>query len=126
MSYKENEIAKREETESEYVFIPPVDIVENANEYQITASMPGVDKQNVNVSVEDHILILEGKAVQVEPENCRNITREFEVGNYRRSFELSDEVDTSAVKAKVKNGLLKVTLPKREESKPKKIEVNVG
>jgi HSP20 family molecular chaperone IbpA len=115
-----------QETVQDYVLIPAVDVSETENEYILTASMPGVGKDDVDVSVEDHVLTVEGRAREEEPADCRNVAREFEVGHYRRSFELSEDVDAGAIKANVKNGLLKITLPKREEVKPKKIQVNVG
>ncbi len=130
MSAQELEKKKDQEVSTEpeygYVFVPAVDIYETEGEYIMTASMPGVGKDGADVSVEDRVLTIEGKAAKAEPENCRNIAREFEVGHYRRNFELSDDVDAENIKASVKNGLLTVTLPKREESKPKKIKVNVG
>ncbi len=122
---KENQKVSNE-ADYGYVFVPAVDIYETEGEYILTASMPGVGKDGVDVSIEDHVLTLDGRAAASEPEKCRSIAREFEVGHYRRNFELSDDIDSEKIKANVKNGLLTVSLPKREESKPKKIQVNVG
>jgi len=112
-------------TRDEALYIaPPVDIFETEDALTVIADLPGVGKEAVDIRVEDDILTIKGKADYKRPENM--IIEEFDLHGYFRQFQLSDEVDQSKISAETKNGVLTITLPKAEKSKPKRIKVNVG
>jgi HSP20 family molecular chaperone IbpA len=105
---------------------PPVDICETGEALTIWADMPGVSRENLAVGVEGDTLTIEGAASIDIPENTRSVYAELRTAHYRRSFSLSSELDTGNIKAAIKNGVLTLRIPKREEQKPRKIEVQVG
>lgn len=112
-------------TRDEAIYIaPPVDIFENEDSLIVVADLPGVDKDGVDIRVEDDILTIKGNAKYTQPANA--LRQEFVLQNYYRQFQLSDEVDQSKISAESKNGVLTVTLPKAEKTKPKQIKVKVG
>ncbi|MCH9030468.1 MAG: Hsp20/alpha crystallin family protein [Bacteroidetes bacterium] len=102
---------------------PPVNIYETDDEFVLTANMPGVVRDNVKVKVEDDMLIMFG-AIQYEEATNRNyILNEGEIGNYYRTFKISDNVDQSNIEARYDNGQLVVNLQKKEKVKPRKIDI---
>lgn len=105
---------------------PPVDICETADALTIRADMPGVSRDSLAVGVEGDALTIEGEASIDIPDNTRSVYAELRTPYYRRSFTLSSELDTENIQASVKNGVLTLRIPKREEQKPRKIEVQVG
>jgi len=107
----------------ETVYVPDVDISENSECIRLVADMPGVEQGSVDVSVENNLLTFEGTATFEAPEGYELVGQEYGVGKYRRDFTLSDEVDTDGIKARIRHGVLEVTLPKREQVKTKKIEI---
>lgn len=109
--------------ESSYI-APPVDIFENEESLIVVADLPGVDKDGVDIRVEDNILTIKGNAKYAQPATA--LRQEFALQNYYRQFQLSDEVDQGKITAESKNGVLTITLPKAEKSKPKQIKVKVG
>ncbi len=117
----EKAIATRDETR--YV-APPVDIYETDEAIVVIVDLPGVEKDNVDVRVEDDILTIKGKAGYSPPADI--LRREFSLDGYFRQFELSDEVNQDKISAEAKNGVLTITLPKAEKSRPKQIQVKLG
>jgi HSP20 family molecular chaperone IbpA len=112
-------------TRDEEIYIaPPVDIFENEDSLIVVADLPGVDKDGVDIRVEDDILTIKGNAKYTQPANV--LRQEFTLQNYYRQFQLSDEVDQSKISAESKNGVLTIMMPKAEKSKPKQIKVKVG
>jgi HSP20 family protein len=112
-------------TRDEAIYIaPPVDIFENEAALLVVADLPGVDKDGVDIRVEDDILTIKGNAKYTQPATV--LRQEFTLQNYYRQFQLSEEVDQSKISAESKNGVLTITLPKAEKSKPKQIKVKVG
>jgi HSP20 family protein len=112
-------------TRDEALYIaPPVDIFENEDSLIVVADLPGVDKDGVDIHVEDDILTIKGNAKYTQPANV--LRQEFTLHNYYRQFQLSDEVDQSKISAESKNGVLTIMMPKAEKSKPKQIKVKVG
>jgi HSP20 family molecular chaperone IbpA len=107
----------------ERTITPPVDIYETEEGLVVLADLPGVDKDGLDVRVENDILTIRGTSRNGLPGDP--IYREFELANYFRQFELSDKVDQSKITAELKHGVLTLRLPKAEEAKPKKIEVKV-
>ena len=112
-----------EQNKSRRVFVPDVDIYETEKEIKILADMPGVSSDKINVSLRDNILTLEGEVETLEEKNETPVFKEFETGKYYRQFTLSHVIDQSKIKAELKDGVLKITLPKVETSTPRKIEV---
>lgn len=94
------------------VYQPAVDIYENESGYVITADLPGVDEKSVDVSLENHILTLKAKASEVVTEGYKLVYAEYRVGDYERSFKLNDQVNKADIQAVLKNGVLKLVLPK--------------
>jgi len=109
-------------------FVPAVDVSENENEYRVKADIPGVKKEDLNVSVQDGILTInaESRYEDEEKKDGRLIRQERRYGKYSRSMRLGKDVDTTDVKAEYKDGVLELTLPKIEEVKPKKIAIDVN
>jgi len=118
---QKQEVAKTEAPER--IYMPAVDISEDADGIRLLADMPGVDEKSVDVNVENGVLSIEGKASIDEPEGYELVGQEYALGRFRRDFTLSDHVDIEGIKAKVKNGVLELSIPKREEVKTRKIEI---
>jgi HSP20 family protein len=103
---------------------PPCDVFETAKEIVIKAELPGLTKEDVNVSVENNLLTVSGERKFEEETRRENYHRiEFAYGEFRRSFTLPQFVDAAKITAAFKDGILTLKLPKREEAKPKQIEV---
>ena len=106
---------------------PPVDIYENdRHELVLKAELPDMKRDDIKLVVDDNILTISGEKTcdsEMKDENCHRVERTY--GQFSRSFSLPNTVDTAKVNAEYKNGVLSVTLPKREEAKPKQITVKV-
>lgn len=94
------------------LFSPRTEIFETKDDVVLVAEMPGVDETSVDVTLEDHVLTISGRTRDVAPEGYRRIYAEFERGDFRRSFELSDEIDAEKIEASVKDGILRLRVPK--------------
>jgi len=106
---------------------PAVDICENENNLVLKAELPGVDPKDVEVRVEDNTLYLKGERKfekDTKEENYHRIERSY--GSFARSFALPNSIDAEKVAAEYQDGLLTLTLPKREETKPKTIKINIS
>jgi HSP20 family protein len=114
----------RETTRDQERYIqPPVDIYELPEGLELLADLPGVAPGDLNVRLEDNILTIQAKAHHAV--NAEPIYREFELVNFFRQFELSDEVDQEKITARINNGVLILELPKAEKAKPRQINVQV-
>jgi HSP20 family protein len=123
---REKQEIEREQTRPGIVFRPDVDIVERAGEFLVTADLPGVDEQHVDVRLENGNLAIHADlAVEPEPE-WQPIYGEYRVGSYYREFALSDRIDVNEIKASMKDGVLELHLPKAEKHRPRSIEVKAG
>lgn len=108
-------------------FTPRVNIIENETDVSLTFEVPGLEKGDIKVTVADGVLTVTGERKSEATENGKNVVRnEFSFGKFSRSFTLPDNYNASEVAADHKNGLLVVSLPRKEETKPKEIEVKVG
>ncbi|MBF0327522.1 MAG: Hsp20/alpha crystallin family protein [Nitrospirae bacterium] len=114
---------KGERTRERRVYSPQVDIIEKKSEIVVVADMPGVDEKSVDITLEKNVLTIYGAVEAEMPENQRLSVLEYGIGDYQRSFALSDEVDKDKIQASVKNGVLKLVMPKKEAVKAKKIQV---
>ncbi|MBT8379599.1 MAG: Hsp20/alpha crystallin family protein [Ignavibacteria bacterium] len=102
---------------------PVVDIYENENDFVLVADLPGVERSNIQVKIDDENLIVFGKINFNEAVNRKYILNETEIGNYYRSFKISDSIDKEKINAKYDNGQLLVTLPKHDKVKPREIDI---
>jgi HSP20 family protein len=106
---------------------PAVDIHETENELVLKADIPGVNEKDIDVRVENNTLTVRGErsfSSEVKEDNYLRIERTY--GSFSRSFGLPTTVNTEAIKAEYKNGVLTVEMPKRAESKPKQVKINVS
>jgi HSP20 family protein len=111
-----------ESTRNVPVFVPPVDIYETEKDLTLLADMPGVTIENVDIDLSDSKLTIRGACAGGE-EIGSSLLREFRRGDYYRQFSLSNTIDQGKIEASMKNGVLKVVLPKAEASRPRKIDV---
>lgn len=107
-------------------FVPRVDIYETRDALFLIADMPGVDEKTVDVELEKNILTISGRVEDSKVKDHTLVFSEYEVGDYERAFTLSDEIDREKIKAIVKQGVLRLELPKAEKVKPKKITINAA
>jgi HSP20 family protein len=106
---------------------PAVDIYEGENELVVKADLPDVKPENLDIRVENNILTIRGERKFEKRADEKNYLRvERAYGSFARSFSLANTVNTEAIKADYKDGVLTLSIPKREEAKPKQIKVNVG
>jgi len=106
---------------------PPVDIYENGDSVVLKAELPGINPDDVEIRVEDNTLYLKGERKfekDVKEQNYHRVERSY--GTFTRSFSLPNSVDADKVVANYKDGVLTLTMPKKEEAKPKTIKINVS
>lgn len=121
-----NEPERVERTRSEPVYAPDVDIMENEHHVVVVADMPGVDEKSVNITLENDVLTIEGRQEISAPDGHEQAYGEFRPGAFVRSFSLSNEVDKNKIEAAIRNGVLRVNLPKAEAARARKIAVKAG
>jgi len=108
------------------IWSPKVNIVENEKGYTISAELPGVSKDDIDIDLKDNTLSIKGeKKVETKDETENYIRVESSYGKFERSFNVSDDIDRNSVNASFKDGVLTLVLNKKEESKPKQIKVEV-
>ena len=113
-----------ERTRDRPVYVPRVDIVETEDALEVLADMPGVTKDGVEVTLEQRVLTIRGRAgASAAPEGRAPLHLEYEPGDYERSFALSDAVDPSGIEARVRGGVLRLRLPKAGPAELRRIEV---
>ena len=111
------------QTETEGVF-PKVNVTETDNSFYLEAETPGMQDNDINIKVHNGVLTIKGHKLNKSDKEKENYhIREFSSESFERSFRLSDRVNTEKVSAKIENGILNVDLPKHEQMKPLKIEV---
>ena len=115
-------------TEERYgpISFPRVDVKENDNELTVVAEIPGMKRDDIQVTVHDDTLTISGqRATEKESKREGYLRKEITRGAFKRTFTLPDTVDVDKIDAKYEEGLLKIRFPKLEEAKPKQIEVKV-
>jgi HSP20 family molecular chaperone IbpA len=121
---KKRELESKEETTvPARVFLPNADIYETPNELEVVLEMPGIEKSNVDIRVEDDVLHIEGRLDLLKYTGLQPLYTEYNVGHYARSFQLSSKIDQNKIAAEMKDGVLSLTLPKVEEAKPRTIQI---
>lgn len=105
----------------------PIDVVEEGDELLVRASLPGVNPDEIDVSIEDRVLTIKGETkVEEETKDGGYFIRERRTGSFRRSLRLPETADTEKAKTVYENGVLTVALPKVESKKVKRLAITVG
>jgi HSP20 family protein len=121
---QKRELEKKEETTiPARVFLPTADIYETNDALNVVLEMPGVEKNSVEVRVEDGVLKIDGRLDFSKYQGLQPLYTEYNVGHYSRSFRLSSKIDQNKIGAELKDGVLSLVLPKVEEAKPRTIQV---
>lgn len=108
-------------------WIPAMDLVETDDHYVLTADLPGLSQQDINLEFEGDVMTLSGERKSEQAERKEGFYRlERATGSFSRSLTLPEGVDAEAVSATFKNGVLEVRIPKPEQRKPKKVSIQVG
>jgi len=105
------------------VFMPRSDVYETESDLVILADMPGVNEKSVDITIEKNVLTIHG-AVEPPFAGKNPVRAEYDIGDYKRAFTLPEEIDRGNIRASVKNGTLKLTLPKAIAAKARKIAVS--
>jgi HSP20 family protein len=113
----------REAATTEPALVPPVDVLENESGITVKADLPGVSKENLAIRVDGETLTIEGQVSLGETASLEAVYAEIRNAQYKRSFVLSRDLDTSRIDAAMKNGVLTLTVPKLEQAKPRRIPV---
>ena len=106
--------------------VPPVDIIETPEGITLRADLPGVSKETLSIDVDGDTMTVEGTVSLGEPANVKPLYAEIRVAQFRRSFVLGADLDSEKVDANIRNGVLTIKLAKREQAKPRKIEVKAA
>jgi len=122
---EKQELAKQEErTIPGRTFVPVADIFETDVALTVVMEMPGVEKKDVSIALEDDVLRVEGKIDFSKYQGMEPVYTEYVVGHYARGFTLSSKIDRDAISAQLDDGVLTLTLPKAKEAMPRRIVVN--
>ena len=128
MEMNKQEVMNREnaeQTRPQNLYTPATDIYETQEQLIVLADMPGVKQDGVDITLEQNILTIYGHVDQPEFPGYNLTYAEYGMGSYRRVFALSNEIDREGIQASVKNGVLKLILPKSKRAMPRKISVKV-
>jgi HSP20 family molecular chaperone IbpA len=109
--------------EMQAAYTPPIDIHEGPDGLTLEADLPGATEQNLRIHLEDNVLDLYAKIDSPVPEGARLVHEEYRLGDFHRSFILSDEVDRDRITAELKNGVLRLFLPKADRARTRRIEI---
>ncbi len=115
--------ADSEQTRSGQFFRPDVDILELPDELIVRADLPGARSEEIEINFEDGALTIFGKIADRRPSGTVSL-REYAVGDYRRTFRVSEQIDASRISAQYRDGVLSLHLPKAERARPRKIQVH--
>jgi HSP20 family protein len=121
---EKQQLAKpQEQTRPGRYYVPDVNIYEFDDSLKLWADMPGVKERDVSVTLKDGVLTIVGKVATDMYAGLRPLYTEYNVGNYYREFAVNEDIDDSKISATLRNGVLELELPKKEQAKPKRIEV---
>lgn len=115
-----------ERTRDRLAFVPSADVYETTDEIVVVADMPGVDENTVDITLENGVLTINGYVEPEQPKGRSLAYVEYRVGDYQRAFSLSDQIDREGIEAAVKDGVLRLHLPKITEARVKKIAIKAG
>ena len=117
------EVAEAERTRSGRVYRPNVDILAGEDELTLLADVPGVKSEDMDIHFEGGMLTLHGQVKEREPEGATRLLHEYGIGDFHRTFQVSEVIDASRITAELRNGVLTLHLPKVEAARPRKIAV---
>src|SRR5580700_2951615 len=117
----QNQDKSREQTRPGRYFLPEVDIFESEEGLRLWADMPGVDEKDLEVTLQNGMLTIEGIVSVDMYRNLMPVYTEYNVGNYFRQFVVNEDIDAARIEARIRNGVLEVSLPKAETAKPQRI-----
>src|ERR1700760_3787050 len=120
---KKEMLAREEKTTPGRYFIPTADIYETEDSLAVVLEMPGVEKKDLNIALENDVLKVDGRIDFTKYENMEPVYSEYNVGHYARSFVLSNKVDQEKISANLEDGVLTLTLPKAKHAQPRKIAI---
>lgn len=106
--------------------LPPVDVTEDENGITVVADVPGASRESLSLRIDGDTLSLEAPIGLELPDGMEPVYAEVRAAQYRRSFTLSGELDRDRIQANLKDGVLRLHLPKREEARPRRIDVRTG
>ena len=115
-----------ERTRETRCFVPRADIYEIDDNIFVTVDLPGVDENAVDITLEKNVLTINGYVEENSPEDFSLAFAEYQVGDFERSFRISNEIDREKINATIKNGVLTLELPKAEAAKSRKIKVKAN
>lgn len=119
-------VKRSERPEEEQALLPRVDVFENKDGILLVADMPGVPKDKLELRVDNDTLVIEGEIAPDTPQDMEAVYAEVRLSRYRRAFSLSAELDTARIDAQLRDGVLKLRIPKHAYAQPRKIEVKVA
>jgi len=120
---EKQQVEGTEKTRPGRYFLPDVDICETDKMLRLWADMPGVSEKDVNVTLKDNVLSISGMVAASVYDRLAPRYTEYNVGNYYREFMLHEDIDGQAIAARMRNGVLEVDLPKRQEAQARRIQV---
>ncbi|HUG91054.1 MAG TPA: Hsp20/alpha crystallin family protein [Planctomycetaceae bacterium] len=115
-----------ERTSSRPVYRPRVDILDTQDAVVLLADLPGVAEDGADVTLEKNVLTIRGSVAPAEDDGLQDVVTEYGIGEFERVFTLTDEIDRSAIEATMKDGVLRVRLPRAREAASRKIDVRAG
>lgn len=115
-----------ESTREGEVFVPASDIYEKDDAILVRCDMPGVSQDQVDITLESNELVITGRQAAVKPEGYDLLSTEYDTGTFQRTFKVPQLIDREKIKARLKNGVLDIELPKAEQAKPHKIAITTG
>jgi HSP20 family protein len=122
---QKREVEKKTETTTPArVFVPVTDIFETPEALTVVLEMPGVDRNSIEANVEDDVVTIEGRIDFAKYEGMQPVYTEYNVGHYARSFQISNKIDQSKISAEMKDGVVTLVLPRAEQTKQRKIQVD--
>jgi HSP20 family molecular chaperone IbpA len=116
----------QEQTRPMRAFLPTADIFETEDALTVVLEMPGVDRNNIDVNVDNGVLMIEGRIDFSKYEGLQPVYSEYNIGPFRRNFRISSRIDQDKIKAEMRDGVITLTLPKAEQTKPRRIEVRTS
>ena len=121
---KKELVSKEEKTVPARYFVPTTDIFETADALTVVMELPGVDKQALDVNIENGVLRVEGRIDHSKYEGMDPLYTEYNVGHFARSFTLSNKIDQQQISAQLEDGVLTLTLKKTKEAMPRRIAIS--
>ncbi len=121
---KKELVSKEEKTTPGRYYVPYADIYETDEALSVVMEMPGVEKKDLDVALENNVLRVDGRIDFSKYEGMEPVYTEYNVGHYTRSFTLSNRIDQDRISARLDDGVLTLTLPKAEDAQPKRIAIS--